>query len=158
MHVKLLVTFATWFLYQLNWACKYLLIHYHFLSCAERLNLRAASEYKYLNQSDCMTIDGVDDAKKFQRLMVYHLLVHLLNNTFFKFVHGLLRSHAIFPCFYVLSPRKHWMLFEWAKRIKSWSLRCLLQYYGWETYHSKLLTMKITLRWWRMKVRFLACA
>ncbi|KAL2594341.1 hypothetical protein AAZV13_12G184300 [Glycine max] len=35
----------------------------------ERLNLRAASEYKYLNQSDCMTIDGVDDAKKFHRLM-----------------------------------------------------------------------------------------
>ncbi|KAG2371896.1 Myosin-2 protein [Vigna angularis] len=35
----------------------------------ERLNLRAASEYKYLNQSDCTTIDGVDDAKKFKRLM-----------------------------------------------------------------------------------------
>ncbi|XP_027343633.1 myosin-2 isoform X2 [Abrus precatorius] len=35
----------------------------------ERLNLKVASEYKYLNQSDCMTIDGVDDAKKFQRLM-----------------------------------------------------------------------------------------
>ncbi|CAK8535181.1 unnamed protein product [Lathyrus sativus] len=33
-----------------------------------RLNLRAASEYKYLNQSDCMTIDWVDDAKKFHRL------------------------------------------------------------------------------------------
>ncbi|KAK7401855.1 hypothetical protein VNO78_13680 [Psophocarpus tetragonolobus] len=35
----------------------------------ERLNLRAASEYKYLNQSDCMTIDGVDDANKFHMLM-----------------------------------------------------------------------------------------
>ncbi|XP_061348341.1 myosin-2-like [Gastrolobium bilobum] len=35
----------------------------------ERLNLRVASEYKYLNQSDCMTIDGVEDAKKFHRLM-----------------------------------------------------------------------------------------
>ncbi|KAJ1381655.1 P-loop containing nucleoside triphosphate hydrolase [Sesbania bispinosa] len=35
----------------------------------ERLNLRVASEYKYLNQSDCMAIDGVDDAKKFHRLM-----------------------------------------------------------------------------------------
>ncbi|KAK7244386.1 hypothetical protein RIF29_39207 [Crotalaria pallida] len=35
----------------------------------ERLNLRAASEYKYLNQSDCMTIDGVDDAKNFHSLM-----------------------------------------------------------------------------------------
>ncbi|XP_019443992.1 PREDICTED: myosin-2-like isoform X2 [Lupinus angustifolius] len=35
----------------------------------ERLNLRVASEYKYLNQSDCMTIDGVDDAKNFHQLM-----------------------------------------------------------------------------------------
>ncbi|XP_045801422.1 myosin-2-like [Trifolium pratense] len=37
-------------------------------SLKEKLNLRAASEYKYLNQSDCMTIDGVDDAKKFHKL------------------------------------------------------------------------------------------
>ncbi|KAF7822772.1 myosin-2 isoform X1 [Senna tora] len=35
----------------------------------ERLNLKAANEYKYLNQSDCMTIDGVDDAKRFNKLM-----------------------------------------------------------------------------------------
>ncbi|KAK7272499.1 hypothetical protein RJT34_29126 [Clitoria ternatea] len=35
----------------------------------ERLKLRAASEYNYLNQSDCMTINGVNDAKKFYRLM-----------------------------------------------------------------------------------------
>ncbi|XP_019449127.1 PREDICTED: myosin-2-like isoform X2 [Lupinus angustifolius] len=35
----------------------------------ERLNLRDASNYKYLNQSECMTIGGIDDAKKFQELM-----------------------------------------------------------------------------------------
>ncbi|KAK7335378.1 hypothetical protein VNO80_27178 [Phaseolus coccineus] len=35
----------------------------------ERLNLRSASEYKYLNQSDFTTIDGVDDSKKFNNLM-----------------------------------------------------------------------------------------
>ncbi|KAK7405181.1 hypothetical protein VNO78_06380 [Psophocarpus tetragonolobus] len=35
----------------------------------ERLNLRAVSEYKYLVQSDCMSIDGVDDAKNFHQLM-----------------------------------------------------------------------------------------
>ncbi|KAF1881143.1 hypothetical protein Lal_00023176 [Lupinus albus] len=35
----------------------------------ERLNLRVASGYKYLNHSDCMAIDGVDDAKNFHRLM-----------------------------------------------------------------------------------------
>ncbi|MED6146625.1 hypothetical protein PIB30_036213 [Stylosanthes scabra] len=35
----------------------------------ERLNLRAASYYKYLNQSECLMIDGIDDAKKFHQLM-----------------------------------------------------------------------------------------
>ncbi|XP_028807595.1 myosin-2 isoform X2 [Neltuma alba] len=35
----------------------------------EKLNLREACEYKYLNQSDCMTIDGVDDAKMFNNLL-----------------------------------------------------------------------------------------
>lgn len=47
-------------------------------SSAERLNLRVASEYKYLNQNDCMTIDGVDDAKNFHQLMVYYLTVRLV--------------------------------------------------------------------------------
>jgi len=61
-------------------------------SCAERLNLRAASEYKYLNQSDCMTIDGVDDAKKFHRLMVYYFTVHFLNISFFNFVYAFMAS------------------------------------------------------------------
>lgn len=36
----------------------------------ERLNLKSASEYKYLNQSDCLAIANVDDAKKFQELLV----------------------------------------------------------------------------------------
>ncbi|XP_050216632.1 myosin-2 isoform X2 [Mercurialis annua] len=35
----------------------------------ERLNLKMASEYNYLNQSECLSIDGVDDALKFQKLM-----------------------------------------------------------------------------------------
>ncbi|RYR43785.1 hypothetical protein Ahy_A08g040186 [Arachis hypogaea] len=35
----------------------------------DRLKLRTASEYRYLNQSDCMTIDGVNDDKKFQGLV-----------------------------------------------------------------------------------------
>ncbi|CAI8606982.1 unnamed protein product [Vicia faba] len=38
-------------------------------SLKERLNLRAAHEYKYLNQSDCITIGGIDDAKNFHQLM-----------------------------------------------------------------------------------------
>ncbi|XP_057453771.1 myosin-2-like [Lotus japonicus] len=35
----------------------------------ERLNLRSVSDYKYLNQSGCATIGGVDDAKNFHQLM-----------------------------------------------------------------------------------------
>ncbi|KAL6975369.1 hypothetical protein U1Q18_024164 [Sarracenia purpurea var. burkii] len=35
-----------------------------------RLNLKTAREYNYLSQSDCLTIDDVDDAQKFQVLMV----------------------------------------------------------------------------------------
>lgn len=45
----------------------------------ERLNLRAASEYKYLNQSECMKIDGVDDAKKFHRLKKALNVVQMCN-------------------------------------------------------------------------------
>ncbi|XP_057465935.1 myosin-2-like isoform X2 [Actinidia eriantha] len=38
-------------------------------SLKDRLNLKMASEYNYLNQSDCLAIDDVDDARKFQLLM-----------------------------------------------------------------------------------------
>lgn len=38
-------------------------------SLKEKLNLKVASEYNYLKQSNCLTIDGVDDAKKFQMLL-----------------------------------------------------------------------------------------
>lgn len=47
-------------------------------SSAERLNLRSVSDYKYLNQSGCATIGGVDDAKNFHQLMVYFLTVCLI--------------------------------------------------------------------------------
>ncbi|KAL9270038.1 Myosin-2-like protein [Drosera capensis] len=32
------------------------------------LNIKAASQYNYLNQSNCLAIDGVDDARKFNNL------------------------------------------------------------------------------------------
>ncbi|KAI5420478.1 myosin-2 [Lathyrus oleraceus] len=38
-------------------------------SLKDRLSLRAAHEYKYLNQSDCITIGGIDDAINFHQLM-----------------------------------------------------------------------------------------
>mgnify|MGYP000886475063 CR=1 FL=1 len=41
----------------------------------EKLNLRMASEYRYVNQSDCLAIHGVDDAQKFHMLMVSLLLL-----------------------------------------------------------------------------------
>lgn len=42
---------------------------------AEKLKLKRASEYKYLNQSNCLAIDGVDDAEKFHMLMVTKVIV-----------------------------------------------------------------------------------
>ncbi|XP_028061806.1 myosin-2 isoform X2 [Camellia sinensis] len=38
-------------------------------SLKDRLNLKTASVYNYLNQSDCLVIDDVDDARNFQMLM-----------------------------------------------------------------------------------------
>ncbi|KAJ8764679.1 hypothetical protein K2173_007767 [Erythroxylum novogranatense] len=35
----------------------------------DRLNLKRASEYSYLNQSECLLINGVDDSLKFNKLM-----------------------------------------------------------------------------------------
>ncbi|KAG8658067.1 hypothetical protein MANES_03G116600v8 [Manihot esculenta] len=50
--------------------------HIFYLLCAgapsilrERLNLKMASEYNYLNQSECLVIDGVDDSLNFHKLM-----------------------------------------------------------------------------------------
>lgn len=37
---------------------------------SERLKLKKASDYKYLNQSECFEIHGTDDAHKFNLLMV----------------------------------------------------------------------------------------
>ena len=46
---------------------------------AEKLNLRMASEYRYLNHSDCLAIHGVNDARKFHMLMVsLHVVVFVI--------------------------------------------------------------------------------
>jgi hypothetical protein len=36
-----------------------------------------ASEYKYLNQSECLVIDGGDDGMKFHKLVVIQMIVCL---------------------------------------------------------------------------------
>ena len=50
-----------------------------------------------------MSVDGVDDAKSFDQLMVYNLTVSLVYNKLFNFVNNPLRSHVIFPVAYAIS-------------------------------------------------------
>lgn len=40
---------------------------------ADKLNLKIASQYNYLNQSEGLAIEGVDDAQNFHRLMVIQI-------------------------------------------------------------------------------------
>lgn len=47
-----------------NWATFSLLFY------AEKLNLKKADEFKYLRQSNCYTISGVDDAEQFRVVKV----------------------------------------------------------------------------------------
>lgn len=53
-----------------------LIIFFFFLtfSCflIEKLNIKSATEYKYLRQSNCYLISGVDDAEEFRVLMVLY--------------------------------------------------------------------------------------
>lgn len=41
-----------------------------FISLSERLRLKKACDYTYLNQSDCLEINDVDDAQNLHMLMV----------------------------------------------------------------------------------------
>jgi hypothetical protein len=48
----------------------------------EKINLKIASEYKYLRQSNCYTITGVDDAERFHAVMVCFWLPIFLHSCF----------------------------------------------------------------------------
>lgn len=65
-----------------------------FFSFAEKLNLKMATEYKYLNQSDCLAIDGVDEAEKFHTLLVRTQFMLQQNLTWFFY--DLSSSHFFF--------------------------------------------------------------
>lgn len=41
-----------------------------YFCCPDKINLRNADEYEYLRQSNCFSIDGVDDAEEFRIVMV----------------------------------------------------------------------------------------
>ncbi|KAI8005734.1 hypothetical protein LOK49_LG07G00696 [Camellia lanceoleosa] len=43
------------------------------LGVRDRLNLKSVVEFHYLSQSGCLAIDDVDDARKFQMLMIIRL-------------------------------------------------------------------------------------
>ncbi|XP_073112691.1 myosin-1 isoform X1 [Elaeis guineensis] len=47
------------------------------LSLREKLNLRKADEYKYLKQSNCYSIVGVDDAERFRTVLEAMNIVHI---------------------------------------------------------------------------------
>ncbi|XP_008802972.1 myosin-1-like isoform X1 [Phoenix dactylifera] len=47
------------------------------LSLREKLNLKSVDDYKYLKQSSCFTIAGVDDASKFHSVMEAMNVVHI---------------------------------------------------------------------------------
>lgn len=42
------------------------------ISYSGRLRLKRASDYKYLNQSDCLEIHNIDDAQKFHNFTVFN--------------------------------------------------------------------------------------
>lgn len=45
---------------------------------SEKLNLRSVEDYKYLRQSNCYSINDVDDAEEFRIVTVYSIFHHLL--------------------------------------------------------------------------------
>lgn len=47
-------------------------VNLSFMFCTEKINLKNAHEYKYLQQSNCYTIPGVNDAEQFRIAMVVY--------------------------------------------------------------------------------------
>lgn len=152
---KLVFVQITVYIY--HFSCQYLLV---LLWNTEKINLKSASEYKYLGQSNCYSINGVDDAERFRVVTVQYSLLSfmLLSLIYFSLLLywemriGVLLCMATSFCLLPIF-RKLWILFMSARKTKTVYLQCLQLYYGWETSHSSLLIMKIMLNLWLMKVR-----
>lgn len=152
---KLVFVEITVYIY--HFSCQYLLV---LLWNTEKINLKSASEYKYLGQSNCYSINGVDDAERFRVVTVQYSLLSfmLLSLIYFSLLLywemriGVLLCMATSFCLLPIF-RKLWILFMSARKTKTVYLQCLQLYYGWETSHSSLLIMKIMLNLWLMKVR-----
>jgi len=98
-----------------------------------KLNLQNAEDYKYLRQSNCYSITGINDAEEFRTVMVRHLCrlkmicLHRLFNDFLLLLDT--KMNILLP-----TSRKLLMLSTLVKKTRRMYLQCLLQYYGWETY------------------------
>ena len=121
---------------------------------AEKLKLKAASEYNYLNQSNCLTIDRIDDSQKFHKLMVTPSV-----SCDFLCFRGT-KCHIFFCNFlfcqrWLCYCRKLSTLFRFLKNIKNVHQHCLQLYYGQGMYLLKSLTMKTMWTWQQMKVEYI---
>ena len=99
----------------------------------EKISLKIASEYKYLRQSNCYTITGVDDAERFRVVTVCFWLPIFLHIAFFLrfFLFCVEIIFFTYEFAYGLTTfRKLWMLFMSVRKTKRVYLQCLLQYCG----------------------------
>lgn len=76
-----------------------------FFPFAERLKLKVASEYNYLNQSECLVIDGVNDSLNFHKLVVSDKIKRLVFTATIYMVKAPFSLH-----FYFMDPRMTWFL------------------------------------------------
>jgi len=98
-----------------------------------KLNLQNAEGYKYLSQSNCYSITGINDAEEFRTVMVNYLCrlkiicLHRLFNNFLLLLHT--KMNILLP-----TSRKLLMLSTLVKKTRRMYLQCLLRYYGLEIY------------------------
>lgn len=64
---------------------------------SEKLNLQSVEDYKYLRQSNCYSITGVDDAEEFRIVTVYYFSLHNDDLHQYRFIlYDIFISHELF--------------------------------------------------------------